>query len=636
MVLIKAKDESGEDTKDKESDAALAAIAGGTQSFDTAKDKKGKSTKEVEEEQTRAEEYSYAQKYNQYKKVHRAFTKLQNLAPALEDLAENVEVIPSDKFVSGYTTKNNASLDKIRSKYDSNTLYNFLYNLNQDKGKERSHLTDNIDLTTTFDDEDEVNTRVLKPLTPPKKTVRQKDGTIKTSRPKRLPEINILLIEERYKELLEREYNVEEKTLTFLEVLEIIHINRFRTRPSSAKSNPKNRKSAKQSKSKRQSKFESMRQRLEEGKKTTDRKMFDAKETLFIKRLRSQILNVANTLSKHRNALGQEEETILDLVNKLESKISNPNIEKTILREARTLLTSRVEGETLDDRQQKIKEYQDLTTKPATISVAGKTTLPPTSPIPFDTETPSALIHRPNKRRKLIAKLKIKITKEILEEKAKLTELRQSIKDAKRLKGSFENAIEQVDTFNELVVKTGNTSLEIEQTEDRIKELKTNTFEGKDKEKEEEENEKQIKDLTKTIIQVKSEMKQFYKTKKEFEELGSLAQEIEKSMNTTRKEIFAEIDKLKEQGFDEVAESLVEAMAKEAEIKYLKTLGMPMRNKAKTTKDYIKEIVQDKKVLEMIKQVDEYILLVDKLNTQIEDAEKEVENFKNIVKGRKK
>lgn len=107
-------------------------------------------------------------------------------------------------------------------------------------------------------------------------------------------------------------------------------------------------------------------------------------------------------------------------------------------------------------------------------------------------------------------------------------------------------------------------------------------------------------------------------------------------MNTTRKEIFAEIDKLKEQGFDEVAESLVEAMAKEAEIKYLKTLGMPMRNKAKTTKDYIKEIVQDKKVLEMIKQVDEYILLVDKLNTQIEDAEKEVENFKNIVKGRKK
>jgi hypothetical protein len=631
MVLIKAEEESDKDTRDKESDEALATIAGGTQSFGTAKDKKGKSTKEIESEQSKEEEYSYTQKYNQYKKAHRAFTKLQNLAPALEDLAENVEVLPSDKFVSGYTTKNNASLDKIRTKYDSNSLYNFLYNLNQDKGKERSHLTENIDLTTTFDEDGGVNTRVLRPLTPPKKTVRQKDGEVRVSRPKRLPEINILLIEERYKELLEKEYDVEGKTLTFLEVLEIIHINRFRTRPSSAKSNPKNKESTKQSKRKRQIKFESMRQRLEEKKNEQGKTVGKTKNLKpeFVKDLNAKLSRFAGKLSKHSESLETKEENLLDLINKLDSKISNPNIEKTILREARTLLTSRAEGETLDDRQQKIKEYQEITTKPATISVAGKTTLPPTSPIPFDTKTPSALIHLPNKRKKLIAKLKMKVTKEILEEKAKLTELRQTLRDAKRLENKYKetasSSMEALKEFADLVNEQGLT--DIEQKKARIEELKEVAEEDRDDNK--------IKSLEKEIKQIKAENNQVNETKEQFKELIPITRKIEKSMNTTRKEIFAEIEKLKEQGFDGLAEKFMKRIVVKTsdEMGALKVMGtMSSEDTTKVTESDYKGIIKDKEAVEMIKQIDGYIILIEPLTKQVEKIERAVKKLKDIRK----
>ena len=157
-------------------------------------------------------DFSSSVEMSKFNKEYKAYKLVSDMLPTLQKLAENVLVIADSSAPSDFETENDSEFNKIRDEKKSNTIYNLLKRLSQN----REMLRD----SPFYEDG-----QLVSP-TPPRKERRGQEVASRKKKP-----IDVAKLEEGLLAILDKE--TEGKS--FIEIYKILHVNKFGYLPAADK-----------------------------------------------------------------------------------------------------------------------------------------------------------------------------------------------------------------------------------------------------------------------------------------------------------------------------------------------------------------------------------------------------------------
>ena len=176
----------------------------------------------IERESMAQVEYGTRIEIGKFNEIYKEYKLLNDILPSLKDLAKSVELEDSVDTPTGKETQGDEEFSRIRNKKDSNTIYNVMKQLYEN----RKFLRDNNYVKGEKIDPEDENSPSVYQLVSPEPPAKEKEGKL-VSRRKKAP-INVSELEEGYLELIDKK--IEDKT--FMEVFKIMHTNRFGFQPA--------------------------------------------------------------------------------------------------------------------------------------------------------------------------------------------------------------------------------------------------------------------------------------------------------------------------------------------------------------------------------------------------------------------
>ena len=176
----------------------------------------------IERESMAQVEYGTRIEIGKFNEIYKEYKLLNDLLPNLKKLSEEVELEDSVDTPTGIETLDDEEFDRIRNEKDSNTIYNVMKQLSEN----REFLRDNNYVKGEKIDPEDENSPSVYQLVSPEPPAKEKEGKLVSRRKK--PPINVSELEEGYLELIDKK--IEDKT--FMEVFKIMHTNRFGFQPA--------------------------------------------------------------------------------------------------------------------------------------------------------------------------------------------------------------------------------------------------------------------------------------------------------------------------------------------------------------------------------------------------------------------
>jgi uncharacterized protein YukE len=176
----------------------------------------------IERESMAQVEYGTRMEIGKFNEIYKEYKLLNDILPALKKLSDSVELEDSVDTPTKIETQGDEEFFRIRNKKDSNTIYNVMKQLSEN----REFLRDNNYVKGEKIDPEDENSPSVYQLVSPEPPAKEKEGKL-VSRRKKAP-INVSELEEGYLELIDKK--IQDKT--FMEVFKIMHTNRFGFQPA--------------------------------------------------------------------------------------------------------------------------------------------------------------------------------------------------------------------------------------------------------------------------------------------------------------------------------------------------------------------------------------------------------------------